>query len=494
MDSIAFTHLANLATQVTNTISPALSIIYAGGQLAKNKSEDMILEECIKILGNETGRIAKTLFCKISPKMSESLEKALINVSKNSEDPKAKEELQKKILKLLAEDPNFAKEIENIIIFNVEHIGGIGVRGDTINIYIQSPPRDRTKIVNLLHPGENVAIFQKETTNTEKAITWLHVSDTLFGHPKYGWDLKDKFVESSVILTKFYEDLEKMKKDHDLCPDFIFYTGDIIFGDEGNFEIHFQEASNFTEQIRNLFKIQKENVFIVPGNHDINRVQHMRELAEYFEKYNDDPRPDHIISQDLKEKKGELREKCIERFKEYKEFLKISGFTHLLEDPEMLIYSQIKEINGFKIGIAGLNSAWSSLKGDEKGKLWLGSYQIDDALKKLNEVEFKISLIHHPLDWLNQHEAKWAQTKIEEFDFFLHGHEGYPPMIIKKPKKKPKHIEIIAGTYYDYPNREDYYNFVKHYPSKGCTNIFLRRFDKDQGFWVASPINKKQKR
>jgi hypothetical protein len=59
---------------------------------------------------------------KISPKMSESLKKALTKVSENSEDPKAKEKLQQEILKLLRENPDLAREIEIIITFNVENI------------------------------------------------------------------------------------------------------------------------------------------------------------------------------------------------------------------------------------------------------------------------------------------------------------------------------------------------------------------------------------
>jgi hypothetical protein len=82
----------------------------------------MIYEKAFEKLGSESGKRAQALLEKISPKMSASLEKALIIVSRNPDDPKAKEELQQEILKLLIENPVLAKEIELTTNLDVEHI------------------------------------------------------------------------------------------------------------------------------------------------------------------------------------------------------------------------------------------------------------------------------------------------------------------------------------------------------------------------------------
>ena len=95
---------ATLAQQATDILVPALPALCIAGKPVVDKGKDvlvdMIYEKAFEKLGSEGGKRAKALLEKISPKMSESLEKALINVSKNSEDPKAKEELQQEILKL----------------------------------------------------------------------------------------------------------------------------------------------------------------------------------------------------------------------------------------------------------------------------------------------------------------------------------------------------------------------------------------------------------
>lgn len=111
---------AFLAQQATNILAPALPFIYAGGKAVVDKSKDMLLEKGIEKFGSEGGKRAKALLDKISPKMGESLEKALTKVSSNSDDPEVKEELQQEILKLLRENSDLAREIELIVNVNID--------------------------------------------------------------------------------------------------------------------------------------------------------------------------------------------------------------------------------------------------------------------------------------------------------------------------------------------------------------------------------------
>jgi tetratricopeptide (TPR) repeat protein len=116
---------AVLAQQVTDILVPALPFIHTRGRAVADKGKEvmeMLFEKTNEKTGSKVGINAKALLNKISPKMSGSLEKALIKVSENSDDPKAKEEAQQEILKLLIESPDFAREIEPIANLNVENI------------------------------------------------------------------------------------------------------------------------------------------------------------------------------------------------------------------------------------------------------------------------------------------------------------------------------------------------------------------------------------
>jgi hypothetical protein len=157
---------AVLAQQATGILVPALSVLCIAGKPVVDKGKevlvDMIYEKAFEKLGSEGGKRAQALLEKISPKMSDSLKKVLTNVSENSKDPKAKEELQQEILKLLRENPELAREIEFIITFNVENIDQLAVGNYNTFFNLGTPSGDEyIKIIEYLDQK------RKETRNQE---------------------------------------------------------------------------------------------------------------------------------------------------------------------------------------------------------------------------------------------------------------------------------------------------------------------------------------
>ncbi|HET8685373.1 MAG TPA: hypothetical protein VFM18_01765, partial [Methanosarcina sp.] len=158
--------LAQLAQQTTEVIVPALSALCIAGKPAVDKGKevlvDMIYEKTFEKLGSAGGKRAQALLEKISPKISESLKKALTKVSEDSEDPKAKEELQQEILKLLRENPELEREIEIIINFNFENIDQLAVGNYNTFFNFGTPSGDNyIKIIEYLDQK------RKETKNQE---------------------------------------------------------------------------------------------------------------------------------------------------------------------------------------------------------------------------------------------------------------------------------------------------------------------------------------
>lgn len=138
--------LAALAQQTTDILVPALSALCIAGKPIADKGKevlvDMIYEKTFEKIGSAGGKRARALLEEMSSKMSESLEKALINTSENSKDPKAKEDLQQEILKLLRENPDIARKIELIINLNVENVDQLAV-GNYNNFFnLETPSGD----------------------------------------------------------------------------------------------------------------------------------------------------------------------------------------------------------------------------------------------------------------------------------------------------------------------------------------------------------------
>lgn len=157
MDPIALAH------QATNIILPFLPTIYAGKDVVIDKTKDMILERGLEDLGSKFRDSAISLLDKIRSKKNETIETALEDLSKNSVDPKAKDELQQGILKLLIEDPELAREIEPIIInFNMETVNQLAIGHYNTFFYFANPSGDEyIKII------ENMEKRRKEAANQE---------------------------------------------------------------------------------------------------------------------------------------------------------------------------------------------------------------------------------------------------------------------------------------------------------------------------------------
>ena len=318
-------------------------------------------------------------------------------------------------------------------------------------------------------------------------ITWLHISDTHFCNKKNGWD-------SEEIIDSFFDDLKRMKSEYDLYPDLIFFTGDVALGhfnDSCGLSLRdqYEEANEFLERIREIFpNLDISNIFIVPGNHDVNRTLVTDDQTEWLEKLRKDKLENgrNRINKLIMEN-GVQWKRYMERLNDYKGFLENNGYKHLLEeDPDRLIYSTIRDINGFKVGIAGLNSAWSSYGGDEdKAKLWLGTYQISEARNKLKDTMLSIAIIHHPSNWFTDFEDLRINRKIERnFNFHLHGHEHQEWVT-----PIDKHIRIASGALYNGSEQKNGYNFVRLYPSENRGEVFLRTYN--NGVWIPNIIGDK---
>ena len=81
--------------------------------------------------------------------------------------------------------------------------------------------------------------------------------------------------------------------------------------------------------------------------------------------------------------------------------------SHLLEDPERLIYATVRTVRGVRIGVAGFNTAWSCCRDKERGRLWMaGKWQQGVLRPKLHGADFSIALLHHPPGWLVEHESE----------------------------------------------------------------------------------------
>jgi hypothetical protein len=282
-----------------------------------------------------------------------------------------------------------------------------------------------------------------------------------------------------------------MQKEHNLRPDLIFFTGDAAYGHLGSdpglrLADQYDEVDAFFEAVRKTFnpEVPKEDLFLVPGNHDVNR----KSVAPGDSLWLDQQTSLETVINEIHNATQQWQH-FIGRMADYGAFLGNKGYNHLLPDKNRLVYAVNRMINGVKVGIVGLNSAWSCHQDDEKGKLWFaGKWQIGSLQPQVQDSEVSIALMHHPLSWFVPHEEDQAlRTRIRnDFRFHLHGHEheGWVDAGLDG------HTRIAAGACYETSDSSrNGYNFVRLDLDTHTGKVWLRQYDAIGGGWTPRVIH-----
>lgn len=234
-----------------------------------------------------------------------------------------------------------------------------------------------------------------------RTIRWLHISDFHFQHESYDRD---------VVTQAFVASLPNLIARHGKI-DLIFATGDIAnFGRAAEYET----ATAFFNQILAATHVPKNHLFVIPGNHDIDRkkgkglartIRTGEEANEYFDPT--DPLP-HL----------ETRQSAFGAwFDSYFQGIRSFPLNTSCALPERV------SIDGRVIEILAANTAIFCIDDNDHAKLWLGKRSVDAAIAASASADLKIALLHHPFDWLASGEATVVRTAIRDYaDVILTGH------------------------------------------------------------------------
>src|SRR6185369_2298353 len=318
-----------------------------------------------------------------------------------------------------------------------------------------------------------------------RSITWLHLSDLHCCPSRTDYD-------ADQVLTSLRADLRKLHEHHGLRPDLVFFTGDAAFGRLGSskdrdLESQLEVAAIFFQEVLGAYPdpIPAENLFLVPGNHDIDRREIRPAETTWLEQlaaaYSIEP-----VTTMIRDASPSWQD-YMRRLGAYRDFLNVAGLPHLLQDKERLVFSHVREIQGLKVGIAGLSSAWScrGTGGDEKNKIWLGgAWQINQVHRTLRHADLRICLVHHPINWFVLAEDPALQADFEScFHFHLHGHEHNPWVTATGA-----YTRISAGACYDRSDKPNGYNIVRLDLDVGQGEVWLREYSKAGRGWRGNEI------
>lgn len=232
----------------------------------------------------------------------------------------------------------------------------------------------------------------------------LHISD-LHIHKKSEFD-------SSVVLEPLLKRVED-DKTNGFSPELIVVTGDIALN---GIKEEYDLAKTFFDKLLSATRLSKDRLFIVPGNHDVNRKKY---------RPNDIPKYETMRNLNDELENEEYRADLFKGMVDYFEFVK-TYCPHLQSVNGNLVpfVHRYKTSAGKHIGIVGLNSSWMCRKKKDEREIAIGGYQVIKAMEELKdkgEIDLTISLFHHPMQWLWPEDVKCLEIYLKD-SMILSGH------------------------------------------------------------------------
>ncbi|MDD4448586.1 MAG: tetratricopeptide repeat protein, partial [Methanothrix sp.] len=265
-------------------------------------------------------------------------------------------------------------------------------------------------------------------------LTWLHLSD---------WHQAERKFNRKVVCDALIKDIKAREKinPHLSKIDFIIFSGDAA--KSGQPDEYTKATEDLFNPLLEACQLGKDRLFIVPGNHDLDRDLIPAALSKPLTS-NEEVEP--WWSEDKK------RVQLSQPFQAFNRFL--TDCTG--QKPPGYCSVGSFEIDGRKIKLLGINSAWMCARHkdeagefSDQGYLCIGESQIYDSLENISDSDIKIAVLHHPLDWLTPFDLSRNEVHLKrKCNFILHGH-AHKPGASAVRDNFGYYITIPAGACYD---------------------------------------------
>jgi UDP-2,3-diacylglucosamine pyrophosphatase LpxH len=326
-----------------------------------------------------------------------------------------------------------------------------------------------------LQPDLKPAAVRSESVGSTATLTWLHLSDLHF--------CKSQAYDANVVLKALLRDLAEQQ----VRPDFIAISGDIAFSAQ---RAEYDMAQRFFDDLLGTTGLDKDRLFLVPGNHDISRGLVGIGAQAIGDSLTNRNRVNSLL--DVPHE----RKLLFDRFKGYAAFVKAYLGKERRFDDNHFFYVQSLDLAGRRVALLCLNSAWLCASDEDRAKgLLIGERQARIALEQAGDADLQIALLHHPFDWLREFDQNDSAAMLaDRCDFVLHGHlhQTAASQLISPDGAA---IILACGACYETRSFPNMYNWVRLDLAAGAGTVHLRRYsDARGGFWATDTLTYKNVR
>ena len=240
----------------------------------------------------------------------------------------------------------------------------------------------------------------------------LHLSD-------FHYKSAEKDVAAQNLLVEKL--LDSIPSDSKI--DYFLFTGDLVFSGT-NPEDFVLAYNSLIKRIREKFNLSKANVFLCPGNHDVDRKSVSQPLKKYIRDFQNSDQITKLVEERKEDEYG-LSMKPTQNWHSFERSFYKRGEEKGTDEINPLFSIHYRELERWKIGFICINTAWCSTGDDDRNNLFFPKSELEKALEKLNKkkVHFKFLLLHHPLTDLRDFNKIDIEDLIySEFHFMFSGH------------------------------------------------------------------------
>ncbi len=261
-------------------------------------------------------------------------------------------------------------------------------------------------------------------------IRWIQLSDIHYQLANYN---------TVKVRDRLVEYLEQLRQSNEY--NFLIITGDVANRNKG----YDPDTKAFIWRIADGLQIEKQQIFIVPGNHDLDRsgLRTMILKGLFSEKFDElSNKVDEIIYGNAATLKALQKD-----FNDFSVFEAV-----LLNRP-----SRINELHFVEEGenyrIIHINTCFVSGQDGEEGNLLIGCRRLYDTLKSLEHDDKKVNIAigHHSLDCFvsSEKEKILDDFRHSNVDIYLCGHEHEPRYFESFGSKRALHSFVCGSNIVD---------------------------------------------
>lgn len=237
-------------------------------------------------------------------------------------------------------------------------------------------------------------------------ISWLHLSDFhLRANLEWSQD---------VVLRSLLEDVTA-RYSGPQAPDLLFVTGDVAFSGKAE---EYRVAEDFIRTLQAATSVPPERLFIVPGNHDIDRSLEEDAFRGVRGALSNELEVDRFLSNDAR------RRTLFRRQVEFRSFVnRVAPPSNPYSDISFAHWKHAR-VGPIQVVALLLDSAWLAEGGEvDAGRLLIGERQVVDAHTCSPRPALAFGLAHHPFAWLKDFEQVAIETLLlDRVNVMLRGH------------------------------------------------------------------------